>query len=217
MQSDKKRLLLLIGLAAVLAVVYFVTRGGPASSESPGAGGGSTSNRPAPGVEPAPGSENTPEQFAAANRYQEVANIAVQSKPEYLPKLKKAAADPDWKVRHAAVDGVGRLGRTGDPQFLLEVLRNPNEQVEVRAAAVERLGEMRLWDAGPAIIDAMEDPSPMMRTRAGVALRRLIVVDYGYRANDSPDRRNEVVQRIRKDWPWFYDRFTKLEKARTGG
>jgi hypothetical protein len=217
MFSDKKRLILLIGLAAILAVVYVVTRGGPASSESPGTAGGDSANRPAPGIEPAPGSENTPEQFAAANRYQEVANLAVQSKPEYLPKLKKAAGDPDWKVRHAAVDGVGRLGREGDPQFLLEVLRKPNEQVEVRAAAVERLGEMRLWDAGLAMIDAMEDPSPLLRARAGVALRRLIVVDYGYRANDPPERRDEVIQRIRKDWPWFYDRFSKRETARAKG
>lgn len=209
MLSDRKRLFLLIGLAAVLAVVYVAVRGVPASRESGGTAGGHSADPP-----PSSKRENIPERTEAAARRSEVVDIAVQSKPEYLPQLKKAAADPDWKVRHAAVDGVGRLGREGDPQFLIDVLRNPNEQAEVRAAAAERLGEMRHWDAGPAIIDAMEDSSDLLRARAGVALRRIIIVDLGYRANDPADRRDEVIRRIRQLWPWFYERFTKLEKAK---
>jgi HEAT repeat protein len=214
MLSDRKRLFLLIGLAAAalaLAVVYFAVRGVPASRESGGAAGGHSANPP-----PSSNSkrENIPERTEVAARRSEAVSIAVQMKPEYLPQLKKAAADPDWKVRHAAVNGVGRLGREGDPQFLIDVLRNPNEQAEVRAAAAERLGEMRHWDAGPAIIDAMEDSSDLLRARAGVALRQIIVVDFGYRANDPADRRDEVIQKIRKLWPWFYERFTKLEKAK---
>jgi HEAT repeat protein len=214
MLSDRKRLFLLIGLAAVLAVVYVAVRGVPGQRESRSAGGGDSANLPPSGRENVPERAKVPEQAEVAARRREVVDIAVQSKPEYLPQLKKAAADPDWRVRHAAVDGVGRLGREGDPQFLIDVLRNPNEQAEVRAAAAERLGEMRHWDAGPAIIDAMEDSSDLLRARAGVALRRIIVVDLGYRANDSSDRRGEVIRRIRQLWPWFYERFTKLEKAK---
>jgi hypothetical protein len=208
MFSDKKRLLLLIGLAVVLVVVYVAVRGVPGSGESRSADGGGSADLPAPGR------ENTPELAEVAVRRREVVSLAVQGKPEYMPQLKKAAADPDWRVRHAAVDGVGRLGREGDPQFLIDVLRNPNEQPEVRAAAAERLGEMRHWDAGPAIIDAMEDSSDLLRARAGVALRRIIVVDMDYRANDPPSRRSEVIQNIRRLWPWFYERFTKLEEAK---
>ena len=213
MLSDRKRLFLLIGLAAVLAVVYFAVRGVPGQRESRSADGGDSANLPPSGGKNVPGRAKVPEQAEVAARRREVVDIAVQGKPEYLPQLKKAAADPDWRVRHAAVDGVGRLGREGDPQFLIDVLRNPNEQAEVRAAAAERLGEMRHWDAGPAIIDAMEDSSDLLRARAGVALRRIIVVDLGYRANDPSDRRGEVIRRIRQLWPWFYERFTKLEKA----
>jgi hypothetical protein len=214
MLGDKKRLFMLIGLAAVLAVVYVAVRGVPGWSESRSPDGGDSANLPPSGRENVPERAKVPDRTEAAARRGEVVRIAVQMKPEYLPQLKKAAADPDWKVRHAAVDGVGRLGREGDPRFLIDVLRNPNEQAEVRATAAERLGEMRHWDAGPAIIDAMEDSSDLLRARAGVALRQIIVVDLGYRANDPPDRRGEVIQRIRKLWPWFYERFTKLEKAK---
>ncbi len=215
MLSDRKRLLLLIGLAAALAVVYVAVRGVPGWSESPSADAGDSTDGP-----PA-GRKNVPERAeVAARRHEvtvrrrEVARIAVQRKHEYLPQLKKAAADPDWKVRHAAVDGVGRLEREGDPQFLIGVLRNGDEQADVRAAAAERLGEMRFWEAGPAIIDAMEDPSALLRARAGVALRRIVVVDFGYRASDPPDRRSEVIKKIRELWPWFYERFAGREKAK---
>ena len=214
MLSDRKRLFLLIGLAATLAVVYVAVRGVPASKESRSADRSHSADTPPSRRENVPGGENVPGRAEAAARRREVVDIAIQMKPEYMPQLKKAAADSDWKVRHAAVDGVGRLGREGDPQFLIDVLRNPNEQAEVRAAAAERLGEMRHWDAGPAIIDAMEDPSDLLRARAGVALRRIIVVDLGYRANDPSDRRAETIRRIRQLWPWFYERFTKLEKAK---
>jgi len=215
MLRERKRLFLLIGLAAVLAVVYVAVHGVSASKESGSAE--ETAARDVTAVRPrADGGDNAPARAKAATRRREVVRIAVQRKPEYLPRLKKAAADKDWKVRHAAVDGVGRLGRKGDPQFLIGVLRNTNEQAEVRAAAAERLGEMRFWDAGPAIIDAMDDSSQLLRARAGVALRRIMVVDFDYRANDPPDRRHEVIQKIRQLWPWFYERCAGREKQKEG-
>jgi len=149
-----------------------------------------------------------------ATRRREIVFLAVQKKPENLPRLKKATKDPDWQVRHAAVDGVGRLGREGDPLFLIDVLKNTKEEPKVRAAAVARLGDMRYWDAGPAILDAMEDASDIVRARAGVALRRLITVDFEYRANDPPGPRMEKMRKIRELWPWFYDRFSGEDKAK---
>ncbi len=215
MLSDKKRLLLLIGLAVVLVVVYVSVRG------VPGFGGSSSDDTGESADAPPSRAENPsePDKVAVRRREvkvrrREVVRLAVQKKPENLPKLKKAAADPQWKVRHAGVDGVGRLGREGDPQFLIGVLKNRNEQAEVRASAAERLGEMRYWEAGPAIIDAMEDSSALLRARAGVALRRIVVVDFAYRANDPVDRRREVVQKIRKLWPWFYGKFAGRDKAK---
>lgn len=215
MLSDKKRLLILIGVAVVLVVVYVSISGVPGF-------GGSGSDDPDDSVDPTPSRvENPSEPEKAAirrrevkTRRREVFRLAVQKKPENLPKLKKAAADPEWRVRHAGVDGVGRLGREGDPQFLIGVLNNRKEQAEVRASAAERLGEMRYWEAGPAIMDAMEDSSELLRARAGVALRRIVVVDMGYRANDPLDSRRQSMQKIRKMWPWFYEKFAHRDKVK---
>lgn len=218
MWSDKRRLFLLIGLVTLLGVVYLVVHGVPGWRKSrsadetpagdvpaarPRAGGGDSADPPRSAREKASARREV------VARRREVARIALQKKPEHLPRLKEAADDKDWRVRHAAVDGVGRLGRDGDPKFLIDVLRNRSEAPEVRAAAAERLGEMRFWDAGPALIDAMEDPSTLLRARAGVALRRIMVVDFRYRAGDPPARRREALQRIRELWPWFYERFAQ--------
>lgn len=216
MRSDKRRLLFLIGLVALLAVVYVAVHGVPAwrgsrsADETPA--GDVPAARPRAGDSadlPRSAREKASERSEVAVRRREVVRIAIQRKPEHLPRLREAAADPDWRVRHAAVNGVGRLGREGDPQFLIDVLSNRDELPEVRAAAAERLGEMRFWDAGPAIIEAMEDSSTLLRARAGVALRRIMVVDFRYRAGDPPNRRREALQRIRQLWPWFYERFAQ--------
>ncbi|KPK50340.1 MAG: hypothetical protein AMK72_02435 [Planctomycetes bacterium SM23_25] len=222
MRSDRKRLFLLIAVAGALAVVFVVVHGVPAlmgsgsddetSARNVGRTSGSANGDGSPGPAPSEGG-NVSGGPTVAVRRRDVVRIAIQRKPENLPHLKEAAADPDWRVRHAAVDGVGRLGRQGDPQFLIDVLRNPDELAEVRAAAAERLGEMRFWDAGPAIIEAMEGPSALLRARAGVALRRIMVVDFGYRASDPPNRRREAIQRIREWWPKFHEHFAGREKA----
>jgi len=203
--KEKKRLLLLIGLGAVLVVVCLVVYlAGGSSSREPGGGDAANDGGNSRGI-PEAGHEKTPQQVAAAARYREVAHIALAPKPEDLPQLKKAATDPDWKVRYAGVEGVGKLRQDGDPKFLIETLRNTKEKPEVRAVAAQQLGEMRYWDAGPDLINAMEDPSELLRARAGVALRRIMVVDFDYRANDP--HRDVAVRRLRQMWPWFYEKF----------
>ena len=217
MWNDQKRLLL-IGLAAALVLVYVAVHGLWGGGGAEGTAGANSS---APGndeggdvaVAPSGGQPGAAARADTAARRREIVLLAVQKKPENLPKLKEAAADEQWKVRHAAVDGVGRLGRKGDPQFLIEVLNNAGEKAEVRAAAADRLGAMHYWDAGPAIIDAMEDHSELLRARAGAALRTIIVVDLGFRADDPPGKRQEIIQKARRLWPWFHERFSKQAKA----
>lgn len=214
--GNHKRLFLLVGLLAALVLVYVavqgLTGGGPGDADD-------TAYEPAPSgsdaVAPpaAPPGSAPPANVTARRR--RVVRLAIQKEPENLPTLKEAAKDPEWRVRHAAVDGVGRLAEKGDPLFLIRTLRDANEAPEVRAVAAERLGEMRYWDAGPAIIDAMEDPSLLLRARAGAALRRIIVVDLDFRADDSVSRRQERIGKIRELWPWFYEKYGGA--GRSGG
>jgi len=71
---------------------------------------------------------------------------------------------------------------------------------EVRAAAVQGLGRKRDFDTLPKLIDAMEDESPLVRGRAGAAVRRIVGLNYEFRALDPPEKRKEAVEFYRKFW-----------------
>lgn len=216
MLGGRKRLWALGGLLLVLVVVYLALHGLPWSSSdyagpAEGASAGSTSSGTEAGPASAGGGASGSAAAGAGNplpaasidspTYRRVTELARQRKPENLPELEAAAKSPDWRARHAAVSGIGRLGLKGDPQLLISTLRNAQESPEVRANAAEWLGDMACWDAGPALIDALEDPLEVVRMRAGVAFRKLVIVDMGFRASDPPDRRRAAVERIRFRWP----------------
>jgi HEAT repeat protein len=71
---------------------------------------------------------------------------------------------------------------------------------EVRAAAVQGLGRRRDVNSLSALIDAMEDESPLVRGRAGAAVRRIVGLNYEFHALDPPEKRQKAVAFYRKFW-----------------
>ncbi len=57
----------------------------------------------------------------------------------------------------------------------------------------------------PALLDALEHESALVRGAAGAAVKRLLSVDLGYRHDDPPERRRQAVERIRKYWDQMRD------------
>jgi len=209
MQSSRRRLWFLIGLFAVLAIVYLILHGLPGSGASGPADRDealASSGRQGPGGGDAAARPITPEAEGpvSTRTYRDVVRLSRRRDPRDLPRLKEAAGDPEWKKRYAAVAGIGQLREKGDPELLLSVLSNPAERPEVRAVAAESLGAMRYYQAGPALMRAMEDGSLRVRAAAGVAMRNIMRVRYGYRANDSAERRRKALGLMRADWPRFY-------------
>jgi hypothetical protein len=227
MWGNKKIALIGAGSIVALAVVYLVLHGVPgfgsdalepepvtgAPSASPGGGGengtgdsGNASGGPGDNSG-SPDSSGSPGSGGSKGRplpYQTVLRIARQPKAKDLPKLKEAAATPDWRTREAAIVGIGRLGKEGsDPEFLVQSLQN-DPSAEVRAAAAAGLGRLRCWDGGHALIRALSDRDEIVRARAGAALQKIMGVDVRFRANDPPAQRAAAIQKIRTWWPKFY-------------
>lgn len=214
MLNVSRRAWVLIGVAAALGAAFVFLH------ILPGLGSGHSLDEP-PDVSPSSG-PSTPGMEAVAGGpqgeptgaggarassvdYARARQIARQSKPENLQTLRELAGNRDWKVRHAAVVGIGRLGRKGDPGFLVKVLRDPAEVPEVRAAAAEWLGDMKCWEAGPALIDAMDDPDSAVRACAAAAMRRLMGVDSRFRFDAPVEERRRCIRKIRNAWPAFYE------------
>ncbi|WP_438445297.1 virulence factor [Gorillibacterium sp. sgz5001074] len=78
----------------------------------------------------------------------------------------EALADPDWRVRYAALE---RLSPGPDTlPLLLRALKDPH--TSVRRLAVVYTGDIRESDTLPYLLEALRDPSPMIRRTAGDTL-----------------------------------------------
>jgi len=89
---------------------------------------------------------------AAGRDLQKAAVEAIGERPqdEALPLLKKIArTHPDAEVRREAIESLGKL--PGQISFLVELVRNDSETIDVRREAVEAIAESQSGDAISAL------------------------------------------------------------------
>jgi len=225
---ENKRLLLLVGLLAAAGVLYVALHGLPWSSDDEavqvaiegGDDGGTPAEKPGDanndgtdtggsGGASYRGSDDEfmarpsagPSKKKSGPSHARVARIAERPKPEQLAELKEGLTSKNDDTRETAVVGIRRLGPKADTRVLIEALRT-DESPAVRVAAATALGQLKCWNAGPALMDALADPDARVRSRAGAALDRIIGLKMGFRAN-GPNRQR-VIRKIRTVWPGFY-------------
>ena len=132
-----------------------------------------------------------------------VAKVGNWTHRDGLPHVTRALRDPRPEVRAAAVASVGklRLREEVNTAPMIKMLADARQPREVRATAARSLGRMHCWEAMPQLVAALEDPDPRVRGQAGSAIRKILGVDFGFRAKD-PDRQ-KAVAKIRAMWPSF--------------
>jgi len=212
MPDRRKRLLILGGVGALLALVLAFQHLWPRGDESPKAKPRMAPNAAPDARQPTPAA---PSGAAAPEaQYAELLAISQQPSPQDVPILKKAIQSPSWEDRHAAVKGLGRLKDKGDPATLLAVLTNAQEKAEVRAEAAEQLGAMKYVDAGPTLIDTMSDESLLVRTAAGVAVSAIMGMRFDFSPRDPAGKREEAIARARSCWGRFYP---EIQRRRSQG
>ncbi len=90
---------------------------------------------------------------------------------------------------------------------------------ETRAAAAEALGKFQHWDAMEGLVDALEDESLEVRNSAGMAIRRILGLDYGFRAKAPLADRQAAIARIRNGWrlqlPFHLDNVRRIREKRS--
>ena len=67
------------------------------------------------------------------------------------------------------------------------------------------------YDSMPRMMELLDNPSPEVRAAAGSAAQRMMSVDYGFHANDPPEKREIAAAQLRKQWEWFRGS-TKLKR-----
>ena len=86
--------------------------------------------------------------------------------PASLKPLARAMADPSREVRLGAARALGELGDPVAVDLLLAVLRDEEEQLEVRATTARALGALHLPKALLSLQDLLEAPEAVLRAAA---------------------------------------------------
>jgi hypothetical protein len=116
--------------------------------------------------------------------------------PEELAQIALTASTPQEQEK-AAVE-LAPLGHSAvEPMVrVLSESRTP----EVRAVMIQGLAVERDFDSMPAFLNALDDESVLVRTRAAGAVQRLLQIDVGYRADAPREKRLEKIKVFREDW-----------------
>jgi HEAT repeat protein len=142
--------------------------------------------------------------------------------PEGLEVVRKAAADPRPQVRHTAIRVLEATTPPAPedptvPELLLKLFLTETSP-QTRAAAANALGKLQYWPAVEPLLEALEDESVTVRGAAGAAIRKILGLDFGFRASDPPQKRAADAARIREHWklqlPFHMDYVRRLRERR---
>ena len=129
--------------------------------------------------------------------------------PDELAQRALQAATPEEQeqaavelARVANDDQLRRPLREKAKEHLRRVLAE-SQSAPVRAACLQGLSSLWDYESMPAFLDALNDESDLIRSRAAATVERMMSLDLaglGYRYDDPPAKRAAAVKRVRQDW-----------------
>jgi hypothetical protein len=106
------------------------------------------------------------------------------------------------------------------PEVKVELLREvwaKSNDVNVRSAIAVGLGAQRDWESMPQLIEALKDPSPLLRGRCSQAINHIVEEDFGFRANAPEEERAVAVSEIEKKWQTLQSLYQAKERLVESG
>ena len=128
--------------------------------------------------------------------------------PEVIAERLESSTTKEDKVE-AARDLV-RHGEAARPQIHAAFEQHTQEQPEVLAPLIQAVMKSGNYQSLPKLFKLMDHSDPLVRGRAGAAVKKLMGSDYGFRANMSPAQRSEVIARIRGQYEVLKGRFAEV-------
>lgn len=116
--------------------------------------------------------------------------------PEQLAQVALTASTP--QERQEAAVALVPLGHSAVEPMVRVLSESPSP--EVRATMIQGLSMERDFDSMPAFLNALDDESVLVRTRAAGAVQRLLQIDVGYRADAPRQKRLAAIKVFREEW-----------------
>jgi ABC-type transporter Mla subunit MlaD len=117
---------------------------------------------------------------------------ALNSLAEHAKRVSEVEQKAWGTVRHQLIDE--------ESAKVLRRLATTADRAEMRAQAIETLGQLKDIDGMDAVLAGLEDESLEVRQAAHGALRNILSTDFGFRADDPPAQRAAAVAQTRKFW-----------------
>ncbi len=110
------------------------------------------------------------------------------------------AVPVDEAARQAARDLIqhGRNARGVAGRTLEQYRGNDPEVLIALIQATAKAGD---WESVPRLVELMEHPDVRVRGKAGAAVCIIMGADYGFRAEDPPQKRREAIRLINQIYP----------------
>jgi len=193
------RIRILIGVAAALALALgarYVFFSGPSPDEKVDQARAKTEALVrAKDVEGLVKEVRSPDEHAAKLAVSALGDLGEAARPA----VQEALSDRRPAVREKAATSFAKVAPREQAVKLADMVKK-DESPDVRAAAVTGLDCMFAFQEMDAIIDAMEDPDPVVRRRASKAATKFSGVTVQYNPHASLEECRQGAQRMREYW-----------------
>ena len=116
------------------------------------------------------------------------------STPEQLAEQALSGDNPVIQQQAAATLAHPQFAAVPQLRQVLKEARHP----DVRAAAAQGLGDVQDFQSVPELLRLCDDPSPLVRGRAGAAVTNIIGMDFFFKAEDPPKERAAAIESMRR-------------------
>jgi len=127
--------------------------------------------------------------------------------------LERVETAPTEVERSQAARDLVRHGEAAREEIHTALVRKQPEEPEVIAPLLQATMKVRDHRSLPTAIDLLDHPDPLVRGRAGAAVREILGADFGFRANDPPEKRAKVVAMIKADYANAHQRIGEFYES----
>ena len=135
--------------------------------------------------------------------------------PEVLGDRILNAASP--KEQAAAAREMVRHGDVARAEIGRVLVQYEGNDTQVMIPLLQATMKSRAWRSVPRLFELMEHPDPRIRGKAGAAASEIMGADYYFRANHSPEKRAEVLARMKGIYKQMKPELERVYEARQEG
>jgi hypothetical protein len=109
--------------------------------------------------------------------------------------------------RLSAAQGLIQHGPAARKEIRETLVASRGSDPQVRVCLLQAVLAIKDWRSMPEVFEAMRDPDPLVRGGAAAAAVEITGLKNGFLANDPPDKREKIREKMRRDYESVKSRY----------